>query len=254
MTRLSIILLTVLTSVAAINCGDNLKVSDGGTGSDGSGSGSSFPKAPALGLQIDRLGRPAINTVLTHGFDGSAATAGPAKDAYNQDGSPGGWQAAYTAEFMKNLAILDALDTGLMCVSGGCNPMPTQNGCGNQVEYNASISGGGTPGPTSYQMLAGLLADDEMFLDTTKGACETTVTPANHQNYLAVEFNALTGLPNTCGGRAPTNDVIDTSYSALAVGMAGFNPATSNTPAFGDNVGPHADVSNDTFPFLGAPH
>ena len=56
----------------------------------GSGSGG-FPAAPALGAQIDRLGRPAINTVLNHGFDGSASSAGAAKDAYNADGSPGGW-------------------------------------------------------------------------------------------------------------------------------------------------------------------
>ena len=250
MTRLSIILLTVLTSIAAINCGDNLKVTnDGGNhGSDGGGSGSGFPAAPAIGLQIDRLGRPAINTALNHGFDGTAA-AGSAKDAYNQDGSPGGWVTAYTVEFMKNLAILDALNTGLHCVSGACTGSATENGCGDQVEYNGTVTGGGSAAPTSYQMLGGLLANDQLFLDTSKTMCDI---PTNHQNYLAVEFGVLTSSNNTCGGRDPLNDVIDTSYAALAIGLQGF--ALDFTPAFGDGVGPHTDVTDTTFPFLGAPH
>jgi hypothetical protein len=251
MTRLSIILLTALTCVAAINCGDNIKVTDDG-GNHGSDGGGGFPAAPALGVQIDRLGRPAINTALNHGFDGSATTAGAAKDAYNQDGSPGGWLQAYVPEFAKNLAILDALDTGLSCVSGVCSTSALTNGCGDQVEYNGTVTGGGTPAATSYTTLGGLLANDQLFLDTSMMVCEVPATPPNHQNYLAVEFAVLTGLNNTCGGRAPTNDVIDTSYAALAIGLQGF--AADFTPAFGDGAGPHADVSNDAFPFLGAPH
>ncbi|HEY6032854.1 MAG TPA: hypothetical protein VIV58_01305 [Kofleriaceae bacterium] len=248
MTRISIILLATLAALAAINCGDNLKVTDGGTAGSDAGSGNNFPAAPALGVQIDRLGRPAINTVLTHGFDGSASSAGSAKDAYNADGAPGGRQQ-YVPEFMKNLAILDSLDTGLKCVTGACTGSATEPGCGTQVEYNGSLSGGGTPGPTSYQTLAGLLSDDELFLDTTKTICEV---PSNHQNYLAVEFGVLATPNSTCGGRAPTNDVIDTSFAALAIGLNGF--ALDFTPAFGDGADPHTDVSNDAFPFLGAPH
>jgi hypothetical protein len=77
--------------------------------------------------------------------------------------------------------------------------------------------------------------------------------PNNHQNYLGVEFNVLTtagGL--TCGGREPHNDVIDTSFSALAVGLQGFD-TNDFTPAFGDNVGPHTDLLT-AFPYLGLPH
>jgi hypothetical protein len=251
MTKLSIILFTASLAVA-VSCGDNLKAPDARTADTGSGSGSAFPAAPTLGTQIDRLGRPAINTALNHGFD-AMATAGTAKDAYNQDGSPGGWTTAYAPEFAKNLAILDALDTGLTCVAGTCTPngaATNGDGCGNQVLYNGNLGGGGTAALTSYLTLAGVLADDELFLDTTKASCDL----ANHQNYLAVEFNYLTMVNNaTCGGRSPTNDVIDTSYAALAIGLAGFATADF-TPAFGDTVGPHTDVSNDTFPFLGAPH
>ena len=253
MTKLSILLLTTVT---AIGCGDNLKVTtDGGKGSDGGGS-NSFPAAPALGVQIDRLGRPAINTVLNHGFDPNAATAGPAKDAYHQDGSPAGWLTAYAATFAGSLAILDGLDTGLVCLNGVCTPTAQAKGagCGNQVVYNGMLAGdpSGTHDAMSYATLAGLLTDDELWLDTTKTTCDL---PNSHQNYLGVELNALSGgnIPNTCGGRDPLNDVIDTSLSALAAGFGAFN-VTTFAVGIGDGVGPHADVSDTTFPFLGAPH
>lgn len=241
-----------LVALLAVACGDNIKpgTTDGNTG-PGDGSGGGFPAAPTLGVQVDRMARPAINTVLNHGFDPTAA-AGTAKDAYNQDGSPGGWQAAYAPQFAGNLAVLDTLDTGLTCVMGACtnNAAATNgDGCGNQVEYNGQIGGGGTPAADSYITLAGLLANDELYLDTSKTMCDI---PTNHQNYLAVEFNVLTSAGGvTCGGREPHNDVIDTSYAALAIGLNGFN--NQFTPAFGDGVGPHTDLTT-TFPYLGPPH
>jgi hypothetical protein len=256
MTKLSIIL---FATIAAASCGDNLKVTDGGThGSDGGSGSGGFPAAPALGPQFDRLGRPAINTVLNHGFD-KGSGAGPAKDAYNRDGSLGSASLQYVPEFAKNLAILDALDTGQTCVNGTCTTNAggtAGDGCGTQVEYNGTLTGGGTPTAMSYFGLAGVLVNDQLFLDTNKGVSDLGEVPgaAAGQNYLAVEFNVLSGVNNaSCGGRAPTNDVIDTSYSALGVGLAGFNNATFAT-AFGDGVSAHADVSNSVFPFLGAPH
>jgi len=249
MTKFSIILFSL---AVAASCGDNLKVtSDSGNGSDAG----SFPAAPSIGAQIDRLGRPAINTVLNHGFDTTAA-AGPAKDAYNQDGSPGGW-TQYAAQFAGSLAILDGIDTGLSCTGGTCTPAPAQAkgaGCGTQVIYNNSLSGdpNGTPTATSYGTLATILTDDELWLDTTKMACD--VGPS-HQNYLGVELNALSNgsIPNSCGGRDPLNDVIDTSYSALTAGFGAFN-ITTFAVGLGDGVGPHTDVHDDVFPFLGTPH
>src|SRR5258706_2519811 len=89
----TIFLVTILAAAIAIvvSCGDNLKVVDAKL-ADGHPDAqcSNCPAAPSLGPQIDRLGRPAINTVLNHGFDPTAA-AGSAKDAYNLDGSKGGW-------------------------------------------------------------------------------------------------------------------------------------------------------------------
>src|SRR5690242_6466996 len=46
----------------------------GGTGGSGGADAAIFPAAPILGAQIDRMGRPGINTALTNPFwDNSAA-------------------------------------------------------------------------------------------------------------------------------------------------------------------------------------
>ena len=240
--------------VVAASCGDNLKApSDAKTADSGSnGSGSGFPAAPTLGAQIDRMGRPAINTALNNTFNPSAAAAGSAKDAYNADEAVGMWPQHWAATFMPNLAVFDVLDRGITCTNGVCTADVAASGCGNQAFFNGNPSGGGSATATSYLALAGVLADDELFLDTSKGVADV---PGTHQNYLAAELNGLVGIPNpTCGGRAPTNDVIDTSYSLLAVGINGFNAGSGFDPAFKDGAGPHADVSNDTFPFLGSAH
>lgn len=251
-------LLSILSVAAIAACGDNLKVpvdATHDTGANPDAFCSNCPAVPTLGAQIDRMGRPAINTALNHGFDPTAA-AGTAKKAYNEDESVGTWAASYAPAFMVNLPLIDVLDTGLTCTNGTCTPNAAStpgDGCGDQVLFNMSPTGGGTPAANSYGALATILADDQLYLDTSKGVCDI---PTTHQNYLAVEFNVVTMLPNqVCGGRAPTNDVIDTSYTVLAMGINGFNATNGMfTPAFGDGVGPHADVDITTFPFLGAPH
>jgi hypothetical protein len=106
-------------------------------------------------------------------------------------------------------------------------------------------TGGGTAAATSYQSLATLLANDEIYLDTGKATCTF---------YLGVEFGVVTGGGNsTCGGRTPEYDVIDFSFSMLAMGIFGFLQP-SFEPRIKDGVDKHADVSSTTFPFLGAPH
>ncbi|HEY3801200.1 MAG TPA: hypothetical protein VGL61_01285 [Kofleriaceae bacterium] len=229
------IITTILTVAAFAGCGDNIKPNNDGPLGPMKDSGG-IPAAPALGTQIDRMGRPAINTALNHAFDPVASSAGTAKDAYNADGSPGGW-TQYAPQIAQNLAIIDVLD-GM---------------CGNQVLYNNSESGGGSAAPTSYGPLASILADDELYLDTTVGACDITTNDA-HANYLSVEFYVVTGLPNsTCGGREPHNDVMATSYSALAIGITGFATDGSYKPAFSDGAPVHTDLSAN-FPYLGTPH
>ena len=241
----------VAIALAASSCGDSNKNPADARIVD-TANPDATPAAPTLGPQIDRLGRPAVNTVMNHGFDGNTTTAGAAKDTYNQDSAQGTWPTSYAPAFAVSLGMVDVLDSGLTCADGTCTPEAgggsPGDGCGNQAFYK------GPTGPTSYLRLAGVMADDELYLDTTK----TMADLPSHQNYLAVEINVITqGAVNnvTCGGRAPTNDVIDTSYSALSVGLNGFKASDGSfKPAIGDGVDPHTDVSNDTFPFLGAPH
>jgi hypothetical protein len=225
---------------------------------------SNCPAAPMLGAQIDRMGRPTINTVLTHGFNGNATTAQAAKKAYNENADPATW-TSFVPEFMKNLGIVDSLDTGFcgnaLCEVGEANaagagnvacpadcPTAAQVGtiataCGNQALYNGTGMGG--PVATSYQTLAGVLAADELYLDTSKGLCAF---------YLAVEFGVVTGGTNsTCGGRAPQYDVIDFTLSLGAVGLAGFATDGTFAPDLRDGATAHTDLS-PTFPFLGVPH
>jgi hypothetical protein len=231
-------LFALAAALSLFACGDDKKAVDAGTVRDSTTVDGAAPPTPALGAQIDRMGRPAINTALNHTFDVNAAAKGSAKDAYNQDTAIATWPQTWAVEFTKNLALIDALDAAT-----------GSNGCGNQVLYNGNPGGGSAAmggSNNSYLGLAGILANDQLYLDTSKGSCT---------HYLAVEFGVVIGAGNsTCGGRAPSYDVIDVSYSALAIGLAGFTLPPALAPLFGDNVGPHADASDTTFPFLGAPH
>lgn len=189
----------------------------GGSTSSSSGTGGTpmNPPPPTLGAQIDRFGRPAINTALNHTFDAMATTKDKAKDDYNADGNQAMWPATYASEFAANLAILDALDTM----------------CGNQ------ILAGPMPVAGRYNTLAGALASDVLYLKTDAATCSA---------YLAVEANATGLLANVdCGGRKLDYDVIDISYSALAAGA--LQGVDDGIPA--DN-----DTKGTTFPYLAAPH
>ena len=145
--------------------------SETGTGKDAGEGGTSNPPPPTLGTQIDRMGRPAINTALNHTFDPACtSTTCPAKDAYNADNTPTHW-ATNVPQFEANLGIYDGLDTT----------------CGNQAGFGAL-------GNANYATLATVLAGDELWLNTAGTTCV---------QYLAVEFGAL-GITNTdCGGRTP---------------------------------------------------
>ena len=185
------------------------------SGMGGSGGGG-FPTPPTLGAQIDRFGRPAINTALDHTFDTDMTAKGAAKDAYNANTDPAAWAGAYSVEFEKNLAILDSLDTA----------------CGNQAFADKNDAT-----PKRYGTLAGVLADDRLWMDTSKTTCSI---------YLGVEANATGLLPNMdCGGRVLDADVIDESYSLLAIGMPG---------GVTDGVDKNDVTNSATFPYLADPH
>jgi hypothetical protein len=152
-------------SVAGYGCGDDdtaTPTKDSGTvitpeagpGADtgpGSDTGTKNPAPPTLGAQIDRLGRPAINTALTGTFDPNPTTKGAKKDAYNQDNAQSGWNPKYIPEQAGNLAVFDSLDTK----------------CGNQfLAQDAGAAGG--PNTAVYGALAGITADDRLWLNTAR--------------------------------------------------------------------------------------
>ena len=205
LTIASSLLAMSIIGVAAQGCGDDdsattktdaatpvteTSTPDTSTGDTSTGGN---PPPPAIGtMQIDRMGRPAINTALNHTFDTNATTKNTAKDAYNADSTIAGWKAAYTTQMSSNLAVLDSLD-GV---------------CGNA--FAASPDAAGPPAVT--YPLGGVTADDRLYIKLDAAACTT-------QTFLAVEGNATGLIPNTdCGGRRLTDDVIDIIYSAAAIG------------------------------------
>jgi hypothetical protein len=142
---------------------------------------------PALGVRIyDRVGRAAVNTALI-GLTAGKGERDVLQDRYNTT-AESGW-SEFQAEIAANLAIYDALD-GV---------------CGNQLLAGPNATAG------RYDMLAGALVDDRLYVNTDAGEC---------RQYFAVEL----GITGDCGGRAPAYDVIDVTYSALAIGAAAGVP------------------------------
>ncbi|HWU90072.1 MAG TPA: hypothetical protein VN253_22570 [Kofleriaceae bacterium] len=231
------------------SCGDNKSAPDAPPRDLSVDTG--FPRPPQLGPQLDRMGRPAINTALNALVLDNDTVAAMKKDAYDQASDPATWAStplpggrAIAEELAVNLAFIDVLDQGNPAIPGTGVNAP---GCKNQVLYNNIPGGGGTPAAGSYKTLAAILADDMLYVDTSKTSC---------QAYLSLEIEAASGgvVPHTqCGGRTPTHDVIDTSYSVLISGLAGFtNPAFA--PRITDGVAAHTDVSDTVFPYFGTPH
>ena len=185
---------------------------------DGNGRGD----MPRIGrVQIDRMGRAGVNTALTNPFfresvPAEVETHEEVVDAYNAATRTRRWGARFSAEIAGNLAILDSLDTV----------------CGNQ------LLAGPAPSAGRYDTLAGILADDQLYVNTRSGTCG---------QYLAVEANAVGITNDDCGGRTPLEDTIDTTYSLLAAGvLAGV---TDGVPIDGDGTASLTD-----FPFLDQPN
>jgi hypothetical protein len=203
---------------SATNKPDSGTSSSGGTDGAASSSGDAEtppPPAPTLGAQVDRMGRPAINTALNNTFNPDTTSQGTAKDGYNANKDPSAWVAAYKAEMAKNLAIYDSLDTFAQ----------PGDRCGNQL---LAADAGDNIG--RYGALAGVLADDRLYLNTGSTTCE---------KYLAVE----TAQATDCGGRTLKYDVIKVTYGAIS-GADGFDDAIDRDSTKTDGM---------TFPYLASP-
>lgn len=175
---------------------------------------SNNPAPPALGVQIDRMGRAGVNTALTAPFDLNATSKGQVQDSYNAAAQPG-W-SAFAPRIAANLAILDSLDTV----------------CGNQLLAGPSAS------PGRYDTLASVLADDQLYVNSNSGTC---------QLYLAVEANAVGIANDDCGGRTPLYNTIDETYSLLAAGA--LSGVTNGITSDAD-----AQASLVNFPFFSSPN
>jgi hypothetical protein len=200
------------------------------------------PAPPVIGVaQLDRMGRAVVNTANTAPFFREPTIVlncpecvreklehDTIADDYNVETLPAQW-GRFSPIIAANLAIIDSLD-GV---------------CGNQVLA-------GPPGIGRYNRLADILANDQLYVNTNAGKCT---------QYLAVEGVAA-GVPgadpNDCGGRTPTENTADISYSLFAAGVFSLPlplappllPFLSNgTTSDADGPG----VSNTVFPFLDKP-
>ena len=176
---------------------------------------------PARGVQIERMGRAGVNTAVTNPFFRETVEQELERheeivDEYNAASDPSQWVELFSGEMAANLAILDSLDRN----------------CGNQLLAAEPPAAAGR-----YDALAGVLADDQLYVNTASGAC---------QQYLAVEANAVGIANDDCGGRTPLEDSIDTTYSLLAAGALS---------GVGDGVPSDADStpSLTAFPYLDDP-
>lgn len=208
--------------VAALFATALLAGCDGGGGNDNL-TFQTDPDPPNINLdhQIDRMGRAGVNTAATAPFFRETVEAekedhDQVSDAYNSASDPAEWADLFADRIAGNIAILDSLDTV----------------CGNQLLAGDTATAG------RYDALAGVLADDQLYVNTASGTC---------QQYLAVEGNAV-GIPNgDCGGRTPLEDSIDVTYSVLAIGA--LTGVDDGIPKDADGT-----ASLTAFPYLDTPN
>ena len=219
------------THSVSVASGSSTKASSGAGPTSGSTStGGGFPVAPAIGDQIDRMGRPAINTALNQTFLdvtttppslSTDAARAAAEDDYNANDDPATWAATYTPTFAAQLAALDSLDSG---TANG------NDGCSNQ------LLAGDHDDPNAYNALAGALTGDFLWVKTGATTCGA---------YLGVEASVLISPNDDCGGRRQSDDVIKTSYSALISGTL---------TTVDDGITHPDNASQATFPYYAPPH
>lgn len=168
---------------------------------------------PALGAQLDRVGRPLVNLMLNHVFDVDAGARSSARDRYAADSNEASWVATYREEIAKNLALFDGLDTM----------------CGTTIGTDAGADN--TTAIARYATLADVLADDRMWI---------RLDGVDPPDYLAVELDAIAhGDAGVRGGRRLQHDVVDKTLGVLTIDHvdelvigdgAEFDPSTGPDP------------------------
>jgi hypothetical protein len=174
------------------------------------------------GAVLDRMGRPLIENALLGPLD-PEAEINARKEAWNR-ASPRDWPD-FAPAIARTLALYDGFD-------GNCGNQ-WKHGAENGPRKSGRGEGGEGQGASGrYQALAGLLADDRLWIDSRHSRCTT---------FLAVER----GISGDCGGRAPTLDAPDVFRSLLMDGSVDGLPDGTD-----HDDGRHSDRQ---FPFLGAP-
>jgi hypothetical protein len=192
-----------------------LAISTQGCSSLKHGGSGELPPRPALGSPIDRIGRPLTGNALI-GPLAPDEESDRRKEQYNR-AAPADWPQ-FSADIEQTLGLYDGLD----------------GTCGNQwlARHDA--------GPQArYRVLAKLLADDRLWVDTESTVCS---------RYLAVELADLAtpgSASGDCGGRTPSYDASNVFRSLLVLGK---------TTGVDDGLGKDDRVhSVSDFPFLAHP-
>ena len=90
-----------------------------------------------------------------------------------------------------------------------------------------------------------LLLDDFLLLDLNKPPLPGG---SKRNTYFEIELAALRGVPHeTCGGRTPNDDVIDTTLTLF------INGPKRDEPRRSDGIDEPAVLASDVFPYLQAP-
>jgi len=167
-------------------------------------------------VRIERVGRPEVKNMLLapKQFD-PVNTDLEIRDLYNlEDAFRLGptYQGAYRARLNANLAFWDGLD-------GTTDWVPDGNG---------------------DHPLTSLVLADYLVVDATKPYTE-------QGSFLEIELAALAGKAHeTCGGRAPNDDVIDTLFTQLV--------NAGNGPVIRDGVDQATRPATRVFPYLAGPN
>jgi hypothetical protein len=167
-------------------------------------------------VRIERVGRPEVKNMLLapKQFDQLNRDL-EIRDLYNmEDGFHLGpsYRGAYRARLNANLAFWDGLD--------------------GKIDWPVNDAGD--------HPLTNLVLADFLVVDLTKPYAE-------RGSFLEIELAALAGKPHeTCGGRAPNDDVIDTLFTVLV--------NAGNGPVIRDGVDRATRPATHTFPYLAAPN
>lgn len=174
------------------------------------------PAIPTLGVQIERTARPLIKNALVGGPLRPDSVSDRRKESYNRVARTE-W-AQFAAGIQKSLGFYDGFD----------------GKCGNQWLVDTKAKA-----PGRYQILAKVLADDRVWVNSKSTVCT---------QFLGVEFTEFAtpgALSGDCGGRTPNYDASNTFRSLL----------TNGTTTGVDDGVKRDDKAHSTtdFPFLAAP-